>query len=233
MKRIRRNRFLTPEEAAKNREIIAAVEDELPDLIARHHQRHGPSTKDQETMQTIEIREFPGWVCPDCNQTGSTRNSRPVYCPNCNGRDVYQYNGPQPEGWPVMQSIINSFDLCHPSDKQWVVVFHELDGYTSKRVSVFMNRDDEFDINGMSALEVATRLHEIPGGWSSKRNDLPPLIEWLKEFHISHELKRLEYLAERAQWRLWQQYEAACDARRDLVQFEIELEEEGGLPADA
>ena len=39
MKRIIRDRRLTPEEAAKYKAIRQQVAEELPDLIARHHER--------------------------------------------------------------------------------------------------------------------------------------------------------------------------------------------------
>ena len=39
MKRINRNRRLTPEEAAKYKAIREQVQAELPELIARHHER--------------------------------------------------------------------------------------------------------------------------------------------------------------------------------------------------
>lgn len=39
LQRITRNRRLSPEEAAKYREIREQVAEELPDLIARHHER--------------------------------------------------------------------------------------------------------------------------------------------------------------------------------------------------
>jgi len=39
LRRITRNRRLSPEEAAKYREIREQVTEELPDLIARHHER--------------------------------------------------------------------------------------------------------------------------------------------------------------------------------------------------
>jgi hypothetical protein len=39
MKRITRDRRLTPEEAAKYKAIREQVAGELPDLIARHHER--------------------------------------------------------------------------------------------------------------------------------------------------------------------------------------------------
>ena len=39
MQRITRNRRLTPKEAEKNREIRRKVKAELPELIARHHER--------------------------------------------------------------------------------------------------------------------------------------------------------------------------------------------------
>jgi hypothetical protein len=39
MKRVTRDRRLTPEEAAKYKAIREQVAQELPDLVARHHQR--------------------------------------------------------------------------------------------------------------------------------------------------------------------------------------------------
>src|SRR5688572_27394648 len=39
MRRINRERRLTPEEAAKYRQVREQVQAELPDLLARHHQR--------------------------------------------------------------------------------------------------------------------------------------------------------------------------------------------------
>src|SRR5262249_9416457 len=39
LRRTNRDRRLTPEEAAKYREVRAQVAQELPDLIARHHER--------------------------------------------------------------------------------------------------------------------------------------------------------------------------------------------------
>jgi hypothetical protein len=44
MKRIIRNRPLTPEEAAKYKVIREKVAEELPDLIARHGERHASIT---------------------------------------------------------------------------------------------------------------------------------------------------------------------------------------------
>ena len=42
MKRISRNRPLTPEEVAKYKAIRKQVAEELPDLIKRHHERITP-----------------------------------------------------------------------------------------------------------------------------------------------------------------------------------------------
>ena len=39
LQRIPRDRRLSPEEAAKYREVREQVREELPDLIARHHER--------------------------------------------------------------------------------------------------------------------------------------------------------------------------------------------------
>jgi hypothetical protein len=49
MKRITRNRPLTPDEAAKYKAIREQVSEELPDLIARHHERM--ATLDKETLE--------------------------------------------------------------------------------------------------------------------------------------------------------------------------------------
>ena len=47
MRRITRDRKLTPEEAAKYRKVREQVEAELPELIARHHDR-------AEALETLE-----------------------------------------------------------------------------------------------------------------------------------------------------------------------------------
>ena len=39
MRRVTRNRRLSPEEAEKYRKIRQQVADELPELVARHHER--------------------------------------------------------------------------------------------------------------------------------------------------------------------------------------------------
>jgi len=42
LRRITRNRRLSPEEAAENRKIREQVAEELPELIARHEERRPP-----------------------------------------------------------------------------------------------------------------------------------------------------------------------------------------------
>ncbi len=42
MKRICRNRRLTPEETEKHKEVREAIAKELPDLVARHYDRAAP-----------------------------------------------------------------------------------------------------------------------------------------------------------------------------------------------
>jgi DNA-binding XRE family transcriptional regulator len=54
MKRIIRNRRLTPQEAAKYKAIREQVEEELPELIARHHER--VATLDQFDALLSQLR---------------------------------------------------------------------------------------------------------------------------------------------------------------------------------
>ncbi len=55
MKRITRNRRLTPEEAAKYKAIRDQVDQELPDLIAHHHERM--ATLDQFGELLIQLKK--------------------------------------------------------------------------------------------------------------------------------------------------------------------------------
>ncbi len=52
MKRITRDRRLTPEEAAKYKAIREQVAEELPDLIARHDERLADRIKSQSPPPT-------------------------------------------------------------------------------------------------------------------------------------------------------------------------------------
>ena len=54
MKRITRDRRLTPEEAAKYKKIRERVAEELPELIARHHERM--ATLDQFQVLLVQLK---------------------------------------------------------------------------------------------------------------------------------------------------------------------------------
>jgi DNA-binding phage protein len=77
MKRITRNRRLTPEEAAKYKTVREQVDKELPDLITRHHQRM--ATIDQLYQLLIELkaaREAKGLSLADITDlTGMDRSA--------------------------------------------------------------------------------------------------------------------------------------------------------------
>src|SRR5438477_9982889 len=69
MKRIIRNRRLTPEEAAKYKAIREQVAQELPDLIARHHERMATLDQLQELlMQLKAAREAKGLSLADLTE---------------------------------------------------------------------------------------------------------------------------------------------------------------------
>ena len=77
MKRITRDRRLTPEEAAKYKAIREQVDEELPDLIARHHDRM--ATLDQLNVLLLQLkatRETKGLSLADLTElTGMDRSA--------------------------------------------------------------------------------------------------------------------------------------------------------------
>ena len=77
MKRITRNRRLTPEEAEKYRKVRGQVDEELPDLIARHELRTAALDQLQEVMQQFKAaREAKGLSLADLSElTGMDRSA--------------------------------------------------------------------------------------------------------------------------------------------------------------
>lgn len=77
MKRITRNRQLTPEEAAKYRAIREQVAEELPDLIARHQDRMANRDQLRELLQQLKAaREAKGLSLADLTAlTGLDRSA--------------------------------------------------------------------------------------------------------------------------------------------------------------
>jgi DNA-binding XRE family transcriptional regulator len=77
MKRILRNRPLTPEEAAKYQAIRAQTAEELPDLIARHHERMATLDQLQELLGQLKAaREAKGLSLADVTErTGMDRSA--------------------------------------------------------------------------------------------------------------------------------------------------------------
>ena len=77
MKRITRDRRLTPEEAAKCKTIREQVAAELPDLIARRHERMAPLEQLQELLLQLKAaREAKGLSLADMKElTGMDRSA--------------------------------------------------------------------------------------------------------------------------------------------------------------
>lgn len=77
MKRIIRNRRLTPEEGAKYTAIRRQVADELPDLVARHHDRMPALEQLHELLTQLKAaREAMGLSLSDMTQlTGMDRSA--------------------------------------------------------------------------------------------------------------------------------------------------------------
>ena len=77
IRRITRNRRLTPEEATKYKTVRQQVADELPDLIARHHQRVTALDQLQELLEQLKTaREAKGLSLADLTRlTGMDRSA--------------------------------------------------------------------------------------------------------------------------------------------------------------
>lgn len=77
LQRITRNRRLSPEEAAKYREIREQVTEELPDLISRHHERLiSLDQLDELVKQLKAAREEQGLSLSDLTRlTGMDRSA--------------------------------------------------------------------------------------------------------------------------------------------------------------
>lgn len=77
VKRITRNRRLTPEEAAKYRSIRDRVAEELPELIARHHERMATLDELHELLVQLKAaREAKGLSLADLTElTGMDRSA--------------------------------------------------------------------------------------------------------------------------------------------------------------
>jgi DNA-binding Xre family transcriptional regulator len=77
MKRITRERRLTPQEAAKYKAIREQVVEELPDLIARHHERRASLDQLQELLLQLKCaREARGLSLSDLTElTGMDRSA--------------------------------------------------------------------------------------------------------------------------------------------------------------
>jgi DNA-binding XRE family transcriptional regulator len=77
MKRITRNRQLTPEEAAKYKAVREQIADELPELIARHHERMATLDQLNALLQQLKAaREAKGLSLADLTKlTGMDRSA--------------------------------------------------------------------------------------------------------------------------------------------------------------
>jgi DNA-binding phage protein len=77
MKRISRNRRLTPEEAARYKAIREQVAEELPDLMTRHHERMATLDHLQELLGQLKAaREAKGLSLSELTElTGMDRSA--------------------------------------------------------------------------------------------------------------------------------------------------------------
>ncbi len=77
MKRITRDRRLTPDEAAKLKAVRAQIAEELPELVARHHDRMAALDQLHELLEQLKAaREAKGLSLADVTElTGMDRSA--------------------------------------------------------------------------------------------------------------------------------------------------------------
>ena len=77
LRRVTRNRRLTAEETAKYRRIRQQVAEELPELVARHHDREAAREQLEEVFEQLRLaREDKGLSLADLTQlTGMDRSA--------------------------------------------------------------------------------------------------------------------------------------------------------------
>jgi DNA-binding XRE family transcriptional regulator len=77
MRRIARDRRLTPEEAAEYREVREQIAEELPDLVARHHERMTALNELESLLHQLRAaRQERGLSLSDMTQlTGMDRSA--------------------------------------------------------------------------------------------------------------------------------------------------------------
>ena len=62
MKRVVRNRRMTPDEAAKYKQIRSQIAEELPDLVARHHERMAALDQLQLLLTQLKAAREAKWL---------------------------------------------------------------------------------------------------------------------------------------------------------------------------
>jgi DNA-binding XRE family transcriptional regulator len=77
MKRVTRDRRLTPEEAAQYKAVREQVAEELPELVVRHHERMAVLDQFQELFRQLKVaREAKGLSLADLTElTGMDRSA--------------------------------------------------------------------------------------------------------------------------------------------------------------
>jgi DNA-binding XRE family transcriptional regulator len=77
MKRVSRNRQLTPEEAAKYKSLREKIAEELPELVERHHERMADLDQLKELLAQLKAaREAKGLSLSDLTElTGMDRSA--------------------------------------------------------------------------------------------------------------------------------------------------------------
>lgn len=169
MKRITRDRYLTPEEAAEDRRVREQIEEELPDLVARHHQRmaakEGEATKPAVAIPGVSVTLKPNPRAGESDELGM----RPMQA------KVWQHRGEQ-------YLLIKSPPASGKSRALMFVALHKLREKDVKKVIIAVPEnsigssfnDEPLSKHGFFAdwhVEPRWNLSNAPGGVNGSKVD--------------------------------------------------------------
>jgi hypothetical protein len=120
MKRITRDRKLMPDEAARYNAMREQIKNELPELIARHHERMNPMASERKDLDS-----------PARDDARSKANSRRTY-PGIKGNDETMINEAEPIYQRIADAIQSSIHEPWTSGKLEALFYPEASTYFSE-----------------------------------------------------------------------------------------------------
>ena len=174
----------------------------------------------------IEIKKQPVWECSACNYQELSDKpswSYPVKCTNCGEEKTHSYYGP-PKNYPHVRTLVGNYDLCS-NKKEFQYMFYNV---PTERRGFVIGADYHFDVDGMSALEIAEKLKGIIDKYlySGDKPHIEILVTYLKEHETENNIKEKEFVIARAEYDIWKLANNIEIAKSILGYLKEELQEQ-------